>query len=77
MTFELHYDLISGFTLNFSLGGAIVVFFSIGGEIVPLHPPGYGPVDITLIAITCILNLSCSLKLLNEILQLQCIISIH
>ena len=27
MNFELHYDHISGCTLNFSLGGAIVVFF--------------------------------------------------
>ena len=27
MNFELHYDLISGCTMNFSLGGAIVVFF--------------------------------------------------
>ena len=45
-----------------------MVFFSIGGTVTPLHTTGYGPVDITLIAIYSILDLSYSLKLLNEIL---------
>ena len=49
MTFELHYDCISGCTLNFSFGGAIVVFFSIGVRNYSVASPGYGP-GITLVA---------------------------
>ena len=49
MNFELHYDLISGCTLNLSLGGggggggAMLVFFLDWGCNCPLHPPVYGP----------------------------------
>ena len=42
MKFELHYDLISGCTLNF-FGGAIVVFFLDWGCKCSVAPPGYGP----------------------------------
>ena len=42
MTFELHYDLISGCTLNFSFGCIVFFFFSIGGVIAPLHPLATG-----------------------------------
>ena len=38
MTFELHYNLISSCTRNFSLGCNSVIFTRLGGTIAPLHP---------------------------------------
>ena len=48
MNFELHYDFISGCTLDLSWGGgggggAIMLFFSTGGRNCSVAPPGYGP----------------------------------